>query len=190
MGGKLGAVPRPLRIQFADAVYHLMGRGVRGEPLYTDATERAHFLALLGETCRRYEWQIFGYCLMGNHYHLVARTRKPTLSRGMQWLNSCYARWFGDRHGHEGHVFFRRFHSVVVESDRQLVDTMRYVLRNPVAAGLCARPEDWHWSSYAATVGRRPAPRYLRTDWFVDQFGVDVEHARANFIAFLRDGRD
>ena len=183
-------MPRPLRVQAAGAVYHLMARGVRGAAIYTDADERTRFLELLDEACRRYDWQTFGYCLMGNHYHLVVRTKKPTLSRGMQWLNSCYARWFGDRHGYEGHVLFRRFHAVLVESDRQLVDTIRYVLRNPVAAGLCARPDDWHWSSYAATVGCGAPPRSLATDWLAEEFGCDLAHARANFAAFIRDGRD
>jgi REP element-mobilizing transposase RayT len=163
-----------------------MSRGVRGAPLYTEPAECTHFLGLLGETCRRYDWQTFGYCLMGNHYHLVLRTLKPTLSRGMQWLNGCYARWFGDRHGQKGHVLFRRFHSVVVESDRQLVDTLRYVLRNPVNAGLCSHPDSWPSSSYAATIGREPPPCFLITDWIAEQFGTDLDHARANFAAFVR----
>jgi REP element-mobilizing transposase RayT len=166
-----------------------MSRGVRGAPLYTEPAERTHFLGLLGETCRRYEWHTLGYCLMGNHYHLLIRTLQPSLSRGMQWLNGCYARWFGDRHRHKGHVLFRRFHAVLVESDTQLVDTMRYVLRNPVEAGLCARPEDWHWSSYHAAVGRTPAPRFLAMDWLPDQFGDGIDHARANFTAFVRAAR-
>jgi putative transposase len=162
-----------------------MNRGVRGLPLYTEAAERRHFLALLGETCHRYRWHTLGYCLMGNHYHLLVRTLEPTLCRGMQWLNGCYARWFSDRHGDRGHAFFRRFHAVLVESDTRLVDTMRYVLRNPVEARLCARAEDWPWSSYGATIGREPSPQFLRTDW-IDQFGADIDHARANFGAFIR----
>jgi putative transposase len=182
-------MPRPQRVQLAGGIYHVMSRGVRGASLYTEAHERARFLDLLANACDRYEWQTFGYCLMGNHYHLVVRTMEPTLSRGMQWLNGCYARWFGDRHGHEGHVLFRRFHSVLVESDAQLVNTLRYVLRNPVAAGLCARPEDWRWSSYAATMGNGAPPRFLVTDWFLDQFGDHPDQARANFTAFIREER-
>jgi putative transposase len=177
-------MPRPPRVQFPGAVYHAMSRGVRGAPLYTDASERTRFLELLGEACRRYDWQTLGYCLMGNHYHLPVRTLQPTLSRGMQWLNGCSARWFSDRHGLKGHVLFRRFHAVLVESDRQLVETLHYVLRNPVQAGICSRPDDWSWSSYAATIGRQAAPPFLRTDWLVDQFGGDLEHSRANFAAF------
>ena len=82
-------MPRPPRAQFAGAVYHLMNRGVRGEDLYTDAREHAHFLALLAEACVRYDWLVGTYCLMGNnHYHLLVTTPEPTLSVGMQWLNS------------------------------------------------------------------------------------------------------
>jgi REP element-mobilizing transposase RayT len=87
-------MPRPPRVQFAGAIYHLMNRGVRGADLYTDAREHAHFLALLAKTCERYEWLVGTYCLMENHYHLLVTTQQPTLSSGMQWLNSCYAQWF------------------------------------------------------------------------------------------------
>lgn len=187
LGGRNASeMPRPLRVQYPRAVYHVMNRGVRGAPLYTERAERTHFLGLLGETCRRYEWQTFAYCLMGNHYHLLVRTLEPTLCRGMQWLNGCYARWFSDRHGHKGHAFFRRFHAVLVERDTQLVDTARYVLRNPVEAGLCARPDDWPWSSCRATFGRDVPPPFLVTDWMAEEFGTDLQHARANFAAFVR----
>ena len=178
-------MPRPHRVQFAGAVYHVMNRAVRGAPLYTDDEERRHFLDLLDVARRRYAWQVYGYCLMGNHYHLLLATPKPTLSRGMQWLNGGYARWFSRRHDQPGHALFRRFHSVVIETDTQLVDTVRYILRNPVEACLCAGPQDWAWSSYRATVGAETAPPFLSTGWIAEQFGADAAHARANFAAFI-----
>jgi putative transposase len=181
-------MPRPHRVQFAGAVYHVMNRGVRGELLYSDDDERRHFLDLLDRTCRRYAWQTYGYCLMGNHYHLLLRTLQPTLSRGMQWLNGCYARWFSRRHDQPGHALFRRFNSVLVESDSQLIDTARYILRNPVEASLCRAPGDWPWSSYRATIGAARAPRFLATSWIVEQFGTDLSHARTNFAVFIRAG--
>jgi REP-associated tyrosine transposase len=179
-------VPRPPRVQFAGAVYHLMNRGVRGEDLYTDARERDHFLALLGEACARYEWLVGGYCLMGNHYHLLVTTQEPTLSSGMQWLNSCYAQWFNWRHGHKGHAFFRRFKSVLVKTDSQLAEVARYILLNPVRAHLCKRAEDWPWSSYRATIGKDAPPPFVSFDWLLAEFGVGMEQARVNFAAFVR----
>jgi len=148
-------MPRPQRVQLAGGIYHVMSRGVRGASLYTEAHERARFLDLLANACDRYEWQTFGYCLMGNHYHLVVRTMEPTLSRGMQWLNGCYARWFGDRHGHEGHVLFRRFHSVLVESDAQLVNTLqRDSARVPRTGAGVATPPPWGTARHHASSSR------------------------------------
>jgi putative transposase len=75
------------------------------------------------------------------------------LSAGMHRLNGRYAQWFNQRHGFDGHLFQGRFSSKLVESDGHLLSSIRYVLRNPVEAGLCAVPEDWPWSSYSGTVG-------------------------------------
>ena len=132
-----------------------MSRGVRGEPLYTDGARARAFSSCSSETCSRYEWVLQAYCLMGNHFHLLVTTPEPTLSVGMQWLNSCYAQWFNWRHAYKGHVFFRRFHSVVIDSDSQLAEVARYVILNPVRARFCTRAEDWCWSSYRAMVGLR-----------------------------------
>ena len=180
-------MPRPLREQFAGATYHLMARGVRGAPLYIDELEPAQFLQLLSQTCARYDWRVHAYCLMGNHYHLLATTQKPTVSRGMQWLNSSYARSFNTHHGYEGHAFFRRFRSVLIRSEAQLAYVARYILLNPVRARLCAAPTDWAWSSYRATMGEAPRPVFLFPERLLTQFGLGVEHARASFAAFMRE---
>ncbi len=178
-------MPRPVRVQFPGAIYHLMNRGVRGEHLYTDDEEHEYFLDLLAEACRRYAWLVRTYCLMSNHYHLLLTTPQPTLSLGMQWLNGCYAQWFNWRHRHQGHAFFRRFHSVIIETDAQLADVARYILLNPVRAGLCVHPRDWPWSSYGAMVGRERKPTFLACEWLVGQFGFDPAQAQANFAAFV-----
>jgi REP-associated tyrosine transposase len=178
-------MPRPLRIQYAGAVYHVMSRGVRGLPLYVDATDRRHFLDLLAQTCSRYDWLVGAYCLMGNHYHLLVTTHRPTLSRGTQWLNGQYVRWFNRTHDHLGHGIFRRFHAILIEDDTQLAGTARYILRNPVRAGLCDQPAAWAWSSYAATVGTEAAPAFVEATWIIGEFGLDLDQARANFAGYV-----
>ncbi len=180
-------MPRPRREQFAGAIYHLMARGVRGERVFSDAQEPRLFLRLLSETCARYDWVVYAYCLMGNHYHLLATTRRPTLSRGMQWLNSRYAESLNARHGHQGHAFFRRFHALLIESEAQLTDVARYILLNPVRAQLCDRPGDWRWSSYRATMGDAPQPAFLASNTLLGQFGHELPHARANFATFMSE---
>ena len=179
---------RPLRVLVADGIYHVTSRGDRQEPIFNDEHDRSMMLDVLAATVERYKISVLSYCLMGNHYHLLVTTLEPTLSRGMQWLNSCYARKLNTWHCHEGHALFRRFHAVLVESDAQLADVARYILLNPVRAHLCRSAAEWRWSSYRATTGLAPRPPFLAADWLVGQFGVNRPHAQANFAAFIREG--
>lgn len=120
------------------------------------------------EACR---WQIHAYVLMGNHYHLLMETPEPTLSRGMQRLNGSYTQKFNWRHQRVGHLFQGRFHSILVERESHLLELTRYVVLNPVRAGLVEDVADWRWSSYRATAGITPAPEWLEVGWTLAQFG-------------------
>ena len=115
-----------------------MNRGVRGEDLYTDAREHTHFLALLAETCARYDWLVGTYCLMGNHYHLLMETPLPNLPSGMRQLNGVFTQRYNKRRGRVGHLFQARYTSILVERDSHLLTLVRYVAWNPVRAGLCS----------------------------------------------------
>jgi REP element-mobilizing transposase RayT len=134
-----------------------------------------------------YDWLCKSYCLMGTHYHLVVQTPDANLSEGMQLLNGRYAQRFNGRHGRRGHLFGERFYSVHVESDSHLFAALRYVARNPVEAGLCAAPEGWRWSSFRATAGLEPAPRFLDLDGVLGLFGVRRQAARAGFVRLVED---
>jgi REP element-mobilizing transposase RayT len=180
-------LPRPPRVQVAGGIYHLVTRGVRKSPLYTDAHDRMTFLSLFDLTLARYEWELHTYCLMTNHFHLLVTTHQPTVSIGMQYLNSTYAQWFNWRHLFEGHAVERRFYSELITSDRHLFATARYILLNPVRAGLCASAADWRWSSYRATVEdvvSKPCPSL----WLVSQFGRNLDEARRRFADFIQAG--
>jgi REP element-mobilizing transposase RayT len=181
-------MPRPPRIQASDVIYHVMSRGVRQQPIYVDDQDRKAFLSLLAEAVTRYSWRLSTYCLMTTHYHLVLQTPNANLSAGMQWLKGRHAQWFNWRHGHEGHVFHRRFHSVLVDSEWQFLTLIRYVLLNPVRAGICRHAADWKWSSYRAVATDDPAPLELALDSVLGYFGHDRAIARAAFVEFIRSG--
>jgi putative transposase len=139
-------MPRILRTTLPDGFFHITARGVEQRPIYLDSEDRRSFLALFGSTVRRHSWELYAFCLMGNHYHVVLETTREALSNGVQWLNGGYAQRFNERHGRWGHLFGSRFRSWVVESEKHLYDASRYVLDNPVRAGLVERAEDWPWS--------------------------------------------
>lgn len=164
-------VPRRPRAQDPNALSHITSRGNRGEPLFLDLTDGRRFLDTLDQTTERFRWQCLVYCLMTNHYHLIVRTPEPCLSQALHHLNGTYARWFNRRHGHQGHLFQRRFHSAAIESDWHLLEACRYVVLNPVRAGLVASPSDWMWSSYRATVGLSNGEAHVSVDEVLRFFG-------------------
>jgi len=180
-------LPRPPRVQFEGATYHIVTRGVRKLPLFTDDRDREFFLELLDLTVARYEWELHAYCLMTNHFHLLISTPGANVSAGMQYLNSCYAQWFNWRHDYEGHLVERRFRSKLIETDEQLFETARYIVLNPVRAGICATAAEWPWSSYRATVTGIPSGPRL-SPWLLLVFERNLEEARAAFARYVRQG--
>jgi len=180
-------VPRLPRPQITGGIYHLGTRGVRRTTIYPNPGDYELFGLIFGRVVERFDWRCHTFCLMPNHYHLVVETPAANLSAGMQRLNGLYAQWFNDLYGLSGHVFERRFYSRVVDSNYYLYRLARYIVLNPVRAGLCAEPSEWRWSSYRALAGEVPAPKFLTTDWLLRQFGPDPERAQESFRAFVRE---
>ncbi len=140
---------------------HVVARGVRREPIFVDDADRRMFIAFLAQSVHRCRWTCFAYCLMANHFHLLFALSAQNLSAGMHRLNGTYARRFNERHGHTGHLFEARFSSRVIESNEHLLEALRYIVLNPVRVGVCRDPSEWRWSSFRATAGIEPCPRFL-----------------------------
>ncbi len=147
-------MPRILRTALDDGFFHVTGRGVDKVTIYRDVEDFRTFATLLASAIRRSGWDPHAACLMTNHFHLVIESTVDQLSRGIQWLDGLYAQIFNRRWGRTGHLFGERFRSKPILDEEQLVETCRYVVLNPVRAGLCERAEDWPWSG----------SRYGRTD--------------------------
>jgi hypothetical protein len=98
---------------------------------------------------------------MNNHYHLIVRTPDQRLSKAMQQLNGGYSKTVNSIHGRSAHLFRNRFMAQLIDDDEYLLTACRYIAHNPVRAGLCDEPSGWRWSSYRASVGIQPAPRFL-----------------------------
>lgn len=184
--GILGvAMARPLRIEFAGALYHVTSRGNERRPIFRNDRDRRTFLTLLEQATKRFQWSVTAYVLMTNHYHLVIQTPEPNLSRGMQWLNGTYAAWFNHRHQRTGHLFQGRFHAFLVEKEAYFAELLRYVVLNPVRAKMVARPEDYRWSSYRATVGLDVAAAWLDVASALAWLTLDPAAAKTAYREFI-----
>jgi putative transposase len=134
------------RCLLPDGVFHVTTRGVGDSPIYCDDDDRLLFVDLLHATCERHGWECHAYCLMTTHYHLLVGSTREALSLGLHSLNGVYAQRFNKRYRRKGHLFGDRFWASVVEGDHHLPAACRYILLNPVRAGLCDLPEQWRWS--------------------------------------------
>jgi putative transposase len=148
-----GAMPRLPRIEVAGGIHHVTAKAPFGRVLFIDDQDRVRYLALLAKEAEKREWQVLTYCEMTNHIHLLVRTPDPDLGAGMKSLHERFAVDLNRRHRQYGHVFGARFANKLVRSDRHLHGCLRYIARNPVAAGICASPIEWPWSGHAAIVG-------------------------------------
>lgn len=180
-------MPRPIRIQEPGAIYHVYARGNARAAIFIDDRDRHNFLYMLAATVRAFGWLCHAYCLMGNHFHLIIETPLPNLSRGMHHLDSRYAQRFNWRHGRVGHVFQNRFKSSIIQRERYFLEACRYVVLNPVRAGLVRGPGDWQWSSFSATVGAVRAPSWLHADTLLAHFAKTRGAAREAYRRFVFD---
>ncbi len=155
---------RPLRIDTPGSWHHVFLRGARRAPIFGDDEDCFCFLDLLETASRRYGIEPHAYSLMPNHYHLLLRSSRGLLSRGMAFLNGQYTKKLNARHPDwDGPVFRGRFQSKLVEDERYLVELLAYIHLNPVAARLVKRPDDECWTSHRAYIGLDMPPSWLHT---------------------------
>lgn len=142
-----------------------MNRGNRKAAIFEDARDRRRFVRILIEELERYAVKLLAGCLMGNHFHCAVTTPHGNLSDFMERLESRFAQYSNWRHERSGHLFQGAFRDVPIEHDIHLLIALCYIFLNPVAAGFVEKPEEYKWSTYAATVGLAPLPSYVSIDW-------------------------
>jgi putative transposase len=181
---------RPLRLEFAGALYHVTSRGDRQDDIYENNVDRDGFLSVLGGVCATYNWVCHAYCLMSNHYHLLIETPDANLSKGMRQLNGVYTQSFNRRHGRVGHVFQGRYKAIHVDREEYLLELARYIVLNPVRAKMVRSAKDWPWSSYRSTTGQSANPAFLNTQWLLAAFGKNKGKAIEGYKQFVARGKN
>lgn len=180
---------RPLRIEFAGALYHITSRGDGREDIYITDHDRDAWLEVLSEVCHRFNWVCHAYCLMSNHYHLLIETPDSNLSLGMRHLNGVYTQRFNRRHRRVGHVFQGRYKAILVDKEPYLLELARYIVLNPVRARMVRSAKDWAWSSYRATAGFESVYPWLNIDWLLSGFAKRRKTACERYRKFVSEGK-
>ena len=140
-------MPRQPRRRILHGTFHVTSRGVARSALYRDDDDYRLFLVLLRDAVDRWAWNVHAFCLMPNHFHVVVDTTTPRLSAGLHRVNGIYAQSFNARYERSGHLFGDRFHAKLIRDETHLIAACRYVLDNPVRAGLARTAADWPWSA-------------------------------------------
>jgi len=176
---------RPLRLSFENAVYHIIARGNRREPIFYDDDDRNIFLGKVNDTCLKYSFVCFVYCLTDTHYHLFLRTLLPNISDGMHYLNTAYANRFKARHKIAGVVFQGRYKSLLVDEQSYSINLSVYIHLTPLRTGITKDISAYPWSSYRGYVDGENTSVKLDTGLVLDQLDNDRKTARIKYEAYV-----
>ena len=184
-------MPRPLRVQFPGAVYHVMCRGNRQEPIFKDSSDHKMFLNTLGDVCRKCGWRVHAFVLMGNHYHLLIETPEANLVDGMRWFQGVYTQRFNARHKVWGHLFQGRYKALLVDEGEYFATVASYIHLNPARAHCfdleTERLADFEWSSYRGYMRPSERPEWLRVERGLESFGcMDTPSGRSRYRKMMQ----
>ncbi len=181
---------RPLRIEYPGALYHITSRGNEKKEIFSGDDDRIGFLDIIMRIVERHKCTLHSYCLMNNHYHLLLETPLGNLSKIMMQLNSIYSQYYNKKHNRVGHLFQGRYKSILVDKENYLLELSRYIVLNPVRAGIVKNPNEWKWSNYLFTLLELEKPEFLTTECILNQFGDNKRVAAKNYKDFVNSGRN
>ncbi len=171
-------MPRPLRIEYPGACYHVIDRGWGRRHIFKTDEQRRYFLQLLADTAEQFQAEWHAYCLMDRQYHLMLRTPEGNLQRIMRHINGLYTQFFNRRDRRAGALFRGRYKSVLIDAETYWLKLSRYIHRYPLDTRVVARLEDHRWSSYPCYIGAEKAPPWLATGHIQNSLGKRNRHAR------------
>jgi len=182
-------MPRPLRIEYENAYYHVMNRGSSGQNIFHSENCYHTFLNTLAEAHQRFGLQVLCYCLMSNHYHLLVKTPEGNLGRAMRHINGVYTQRYNRSHKTDGSLFRGRYKAIIVEEDSYQLQVSRYIHRNPIEAGMVETLDDYPWSSYSYYVTKRKKPQWLYPQDVLNQLSARNQ-IKKKYKAYIEMGVD
>jgi len=169
---------RPLRIEYPGAYYHVMNRGQSRRAIFMEDKGRQSFLDLLADIARLWKVEIYAYCLMDNHYHLLLSTPTGGLSRAMRHVDGIYTQKFNRVHHCDGPLFRGRYKALLIDAEEYFLSVVRYIHQNPVGAGVVSDIDRYRWSSHWGYLNKKQCPDWLDTRSVMSRFGGLKEYQR------------
>lgn len=169
---------RPLRIEYPGAFYHVVNRGQSRGNIFMEDNGRQTFLDLLAEIARLWKIEIYAYCLMDNHYHLLLATPTGELSRAMRHLDGIYTQKFNRVHHRDGPLFRGRYKAILIDAEEYFLSVVRYIHKNPLRAGVVSDIDRYRWSSHWGYLNKKQCPNWLNTGSVMSRFGGPGEYQR------------
>lgn len=181
-----GIMPRRARLLCESGIYHIMIRGNEKKNIFIDDEDRARFLEIINDKAQLEEAQIFSYCLMSNHIHVLIMQKNAQISRFMKRVEVTYAYYFNKKYGRIGHLFQDRYKSEAINSNEHLLAAVRYIHKNPVKAGIVKSEGDYEWSSYNAYTRENCEQPGINTEFVLGMFAKERKKAIKLFKEFSR----
>lgn len=184
-------MPRPLRIEYKNAIYHVMNRGRERQFIFHHDDYYHSFLETLGEACNRFGSIVHAYCLMGNHYHLLIQTPLANLSRVMRHIDGVYTQRYNRLKQTDGPLFRGRYKPILVSHDEYFLQVSRYIHRNPIETKipLVQSLDDYPWSSYPNYMGQGASFEWLERSLIKQLLGT-CDNPVAAYREFVMQGND
>ncbi len=177
-------MPRSARERSRTGIYHVMLRGINRQTIFEDKEDAEKFLYTLEDAKKTSGFELYAYCLMTNHIHLLVKENQEDFGQSMKRIGAKYVYWYNVKYERTGHLFQDRFKSEVVENEEYLLSALRYIHQNPVTAGMVKDPAQYPWSSYSSYINTN---RLIDAEFVLNHFQMDTEMAKDAFVKFHKE---
>ena len=177
-------MPRVARIKSKSKIYHLMIRGINQQNIFSVDKDYEKFIAILSKYHKKSEYEIYAYCLMGNHAHLLIKEGREALSHAMKRIGTSYVSWYNWQYNRKGHLFQDRYKSEPVEDDVYFLTVLRYIHQNPLKAGLTKDIASYRWSSYNEYINQ---PKIVNIEFALKMFHQERDKAIERFKRYNQE---
>jgi putative transposase len=177
-------MPRKARQKSESGIYHIIMRGINRQNIFEDEEDNQKFLQALLHYKEISEYELYAYCLMGNHIHLLLRVGQEPLEQVLRRICGSYVYWYNKKYERIGNLFQDRFKSEPVEDDAYFLAVLRYIHRNPSKAGIVKDIGKYEWSSYSAYIGDINNSKLVDVEFALKIFSEDKILSKKLFIEF------